>query len=146
MASVAKLRSAVLVGSEQSQRESAAEGSAMTIGHTIVESPVGPLLLTQRAGALTGLWYGDHARGPSASLGRPEPAAFKDVVQQLDEYFAGERREFDVELAPAGTPFQLEVWNALRNIPYGATASYADIAAQVGRPTASRAVGAANGA
>jgi methylated-DNA-[protein]-cysteine S-methyltransferase len=68
-----------------------------------------------------------------------------DAVRQLDEYFAGDRHEFDLALAPRGTVFQLAVWDALLTIPYGATASYGDIARAVGRPNAVRAVGQANG-
>lgn len=68
-----------------------------------------------------------------------------ETVRQLDEYFEGTRREFELELAPKGTVFQLAVWDALLAIPYGATASYGDIARTVGRPNAVRAVGQANG-
>jgi methylated-DNA-[protein]-cysteine S-methyltransferase len=67
------------------------------------------------------------------------------VAGQLREYFAGERREFDVSLAARGTPFQTLVWDALVEIPYGVVKSYGDIARAIGRPAASRAVGAANG-
>ncbi|MEI7925508.1 MAG: methylated-DNA--[protein]-cysteine S-methyltransferase [Chloroflexota bacterium] len=68
-----------------------------------------------------------------------------EVVRQLREYFAGTRRTFEVTLAPHGTEWQLKVWHALRDIPCGQTVSYGTIATRVGRPTASRAVGAANG-
>ena len=68
------------------------------------------------------------------------------VLQQLSENFAGDRKQFDVPLVLLGTPFQMEVWRMLQNIPYGETRTYADIARSIGRPTASRAVGAANGA
>jgi methylated-DNA-[protein]-cysteine S-methyltransferase len=68
------------------------------------------------------------------------------VLRQLAEYFAGDRTDFDIKLAPRGTPFQLDVWRTLQRIPYGETRSYADIARSIGRPTATRAVGAANGA
>ncbi len=68
-----------------------------------------------------------------------------EIVRQLDEYFAGRRRGFDLELAPRGTDFQLRVWRALAEIPYGETVSYADIAERLGRPGAARAVGRANG-
>ena len=68
------------------------------------------------------------------------------VVRQLEEYFAGKRKTFDLPLAPRGTAFQLSVWNALQQIAYGQTRSYADIARVIGRPSAVRAVGAANGA
>jgi O-6-methylguanine DNA methyltransferase len=69
----------------------------------------------------------------------------KRAAQQLGEYFAGRRREFDLPLAPAGTDFQLRVWQALRAIPYGAVRNYGDIARAIGQPKASRAVGQANG-
>jgi methylated-DNA-[protein]-cysteine S-methyltransferase len=67
------------------------------------------------------------------------------AADQLAEYFAGERRDFDLPLAPRGTPFQVAVWRALARIPFGATCSYGELARVVGRPSASRAVGAANG-
>lgn len=69
----------------------------------------------------------------------------KEACRQLDEWFAGERQEFDLPLAPDGTEFQQQVWQALQKIPYGTTCSYGDLARQLGRPSASRAVGAANG-
>ncbi len=68
------------------------------------------------------------------------------VVQQLEEYFRGHRREFDLPLAASGTPFQTKVWQALCKIPYGETISYQTLATRVGNPKASRAVGSANGA
>ncbi len=68
------------------------------------------------------------------------------LATQLADYFAGVRRDFDLELAPAGTPFQLEVWRMLRRVPYGTTTSYGELSRRLGRPQASRAVGAANGA
>ena len=70
---------------------------------------------------------------------------FDDVVGQLEEYFAGRRRQFDLPLAPAGTPFQQRVWRALLDVPYGETISYGELASRIGQPTASRAVGLANG-
>ena len=66
--------------------------------------------------------------------------------RQLEEYFAGERRAFDLPVAPAGTPFQQRVWEELQRIGYGETITYAELAARIGRPTAIRAAGAANGA
>ena len=68
------------------------------------------------------------------------------AIRELEEYFAGRRREFTLPLDLRGTPFQLAVWNGLAQIPYGTTCSYADLARQIGRPRAHRAVGAANGA
>jgi methylated-DNA-[protein]-cysteine S-methyltransferase len=72
------------------------------------------------------------------------PPVLRQAVEELREYFAGERREFTLPLAPAGTPFQQQVWAALREIPYGATCSYGRIAGRIGRPKACRAVGMAN--
>src|SRR5690606_15989334 len=80
--------------------------------------------------------------GEPASL---DPEAAAEATRQLREYFAGERVRFDLPLAPRGTDFQLRVWLALREIPPGATTSYRAIAEAIGRPTATRAVGAANG-
>jgi methylated-DNA-[protein]-cysteine S-methyltransferase len=74
-----------------------------------------------------------------------DDAAFDDAVEQLDAYFAGELTEFDLELDLDGTAFNRQVWTALRDIPYGETRSYGDIARVIGSPGASRAVGAANG-
>jgi methylated-DNA-[protein]-cysteine S-methyltransferase len=70
---------------------------------------------------------------------------FAEAVEQLEEYFAGRRTAFDVSMRPVGTAFQQRVWKALRAIPYGQTSSYGQIAEKIGRPAASRAVGAANG-
>jgi methylated-DNA-[protein]-cysteine S-methyltransferase len=114
--------------------------------HT-VDSPLGDLLLVGDGHSLTGLYTLPDQRG-APSLGaslRREPGAFRDVANQLRAYFAGELREFEIELAPRGTRFQLEVWAALPEIPYGCTVSYAELAVAVGRPGAARAVGAANG-
>jgi methylated-DNA-[protein]-cysteine S-methyltransferase len=74
-----------------------------------------------------------------------DDAAFVEIRRQLDEYFEGQRKNFNVPLELHGSPFQVQVWTALRAIPYGQTASYAAIAQAVGRPAAVRAVGAANG-
>src|SRR5205085_12570568 len=78
--------------------------------------------------------------------GRRDDDAIADVAAQLHEYFRGERRAFDLALAPRGTEFQQDVWHALQRIPYGETRAYADVAREIGRPAAVRAVGAANGA
>jgi methylated-DNA-[protein]-cysteine S-methyltransferase len=77
--------------------------------------------------------------------GRRDAKRCRTVAAQLGEYFAGQRREFDLMLAPVGTDFQLRVWNALRKIPYGAVRNYGDIARAIGQPNAARAVGQANG-
>jgi methylated-DNA-[protein]-cysteine S-methyltransferase len=113
----------------------------------VVESPIGDLLLMGDGRALTGLHM--HAAGEGAASADPrwrhDPGAFAEVEAQLLAYFDGELTEFDLPLAPSGTGFQLDVWRALVDVPYGETASYGEIARQVGRPSASRAVGAANG-
>jgi methylated-DNA-[protein]-cysteine S-methyltransferase len=114
----------------------------------IVSSPIGRLLLTGDGQALTGLWMLDADRHSArASALTSSPATFTEVATQLEEYFAGDRKEFTVPLAPTGTPFQLAVWTQLTTIPYGSTVSYGDIARALGkRLVASRAVGLANGA
>lgn len=81
----------------------------------------------------------------SAAEGAELPAVLRVCAQQLEEYFKGERRSFSLNLAPPGTLFQQEVWRALETIPYGETRSYAQMAQQIGRPKAYRAVGHANG-
>jgi methylated-DNA-[protein]-cysteine S-methyltransferase len=109
-----------------------------------VESPVGTLRLAADGGALVALELPGRARGTEVADARRHPV-LRRAADQLAEWFAGERREFDLPLRPAGTPFQEEVWRALLAIPYGATESYAALAARVGRPGSARAVGAANG-
>ncbi|SDR91132.1 methylated-DNA--[protein]-cysteine S-methyltransferase [Agrococcus carbonis] len=114
--------------------------------HTIIDSPIGPLTLVRGDAGLTGLYMPDHSPAPDeARFGDRDDAAFTDAVQQLGEYWAGERTAFDLPLAGMGTPFQQRVWAALRAIPYGETRTYGWIAEQLGQPTAVRAVGLANG-
>jgi methylated-DNA-[protein]-cysteine S-methyltransferase len=111
-----------------------------------VDSPIGSLLLAGDGEFLIELGFpgGKAARRHQPDWTRnSEP--FDECKRQLREYFAGELREFSIPLAPEGTEFQLQVWNALRSIPYGETVSYGELAEQIGRPAASRAVGAANG-
>jgi methylated-DNA-[protein]-cysteine S-methyltransferase len=107
-----------------------------------VDSPIGELLLVSDGRALTRLEMSPHE--PPAG-GRRDPGSLREAEAQLCAYFAGELTDFDVPLAPAGSGFQLAVWAALTRIPYGETASYGEIAAEVGRPDAVRAVGATNG-
>lgn len=114
--------------------------------HTTVDSPVGPLTLVATDGVLSGLYMTDQRYRPDdESFGPVDAAPFADVVVQLEEYFAGTRTSFELELDLLGTPFQRTVWRALCSIPYGETVSYGELAAMVGRPTAARAVGMANG-
>lgn len=107
----------------------------------IVESPVGKLKITGDDRSISGIWL--NAKG-SASSDRAT-GVLAELERQLDAYFAGSLKTFDLPLAPKGTPFQLEVWSALQEIAYGATCSYSDIAKKIGRADAVRAVGAANG-
>jgi methylated-DNA-[protein]-cysteine S-methyltransferase len=116
--------------------------------YDIVDSPVGRLLLAGDEQALSGLFMmdtGGHSMTPSPEWTR-RPGAFGAAADQLAEYFGGSRTEFDLPLAPRGTPFQLAVWAELTRIPYGVTASYGAVAAALGKSLlASRAVGLANG-
>lgn len=116
--------------------------------HRVVDSPLGPLTLEARDGALAGVWMDGSRHHPTTeTLG--EADADEPVLQaaasQLEEYFAGQRTSFDVPLALEGTDFQREVWRALTEIPCGTTASYGEIAVRIGRPRAVRAVGMAVG-
>ncbi len=116
--------------------------------HTIVDSPIGPLLLVAVDGKLTGLYMDAQRHRPDeAAFGERDDAAapFAEVTRQLEEYFAGERSDFDLPLRLEGTDFQRQVWAALREVPYGETWSYGQLAAHIGSPGASRAVGLANG-
>jgi methylated-DNA-[protein]-cysteine S-methyltransferase len=113
---------------------------------TQTDSPVGELMLVGDREALSGLHFVDGGRPAAAASGwREDPAAFAPVLEQLGEYFAGERTRFDLPLAPRGTDFQLSVWRELLDIPYGQTVSYGQLALRVGSPGAARAVGLANG-
>ncbi len=111
-----------------------------------IPSPIGRLLLAGQGDALELIGFpgGKGALEPGENW-LVDPGCYPDAATQLDEYFAGERETFRLNLKPSGTPFQLSVLTALQNIPYGQTASYRDIALQIGKPRAVRAVGAANG-
>lgn len=108
-----------------------------------VESPVGTLRLVADDDAMVALDL--PGRGGAAAPTSPGHPVLARAAAQLAEYFEGRRREFDLPLRPAGTPFQRAVWEELQRIPFGATCSYASLAAALGRPGAARAVGAANG-
>ena len=140
----------------------------MTAVHAVMSSPIGLLTLVADGGALTAVYMENHKRGPAAgTLGAgvvldgavldgsgPQGAAAGEINDdaallartrdQLGEYFAGERREFDVPLAPVGSPFRQQVWSLLQDIPYGRTRSYGDLARQLGDRNLAQAVGAAN--
>jgi methylated-DNA-[protein]-cysteine S-methyltransferase len=110
--------------------------------YTTIDSPIGELLVAGSENGLQRLWM---APFRIESAWNHDPRAFADVRGQLDQYFSGERHEFDVELDLVGNRFELSVWDALLAIPYGETASYGEIARRVGHPDAARAVGGANG-
>jgi methylated-DNA-[protein]-cysteine S-methyltransferase len=113
-----------------------------------IPSPVGELILVARDTKLAAILW-ENERLNRVRLGPLEEDSqhpiLKETERQLMEYFAGQRRHFELELDFAGTEFQVRVWQALLTIPFGETRSYRDIAIQVGQPTAVRAVGAANG-
>ncbi|MPZ63810.1 MAG: methylated-DNA--[protein]-cysteine S-methyltransferase [Propionibacteriales bacterium] len=112
---------------------------------TLMDSPVGRLRIAGDGHSVTAIDFEPHGE-PVGERDDSDPVLV-EARRQLTAYFAGEREEFDLALAPSGTPFQLKVWEALRSIPYGQTASYGDIARRLGLgPRGSRAVGTANGA
>lgn len=118
----------------------------MTRCYTQIESPLGPLLLTADEAGLREIHFvnGRHPAQPESSW-KEDRAPLNETIRQLHAYFAGELENFDLPLAPEGTPFQLGVWRRLCDIPYGETISYGELAIRVGNPRASRAVGLANG-
>ncbi len=114
--------------------------------YTTYESPVGPLLLAGESNALRRVSFESSKRSaPPGADSKLDKKPFAEVIRQLQAYFNGELKEFDLPLAMEGTEFQLRVWNALRTIPYGETISYAQLAERIGNPKAVRAVGLANG-
>ena len=114
--------------------------------HTVVDSPVGLLTLVDDDGLLAGVWMTDQRHLPGVEMaGVRDDEVQPQLREQFDAYWVGELREFDVSLAVQGTAFQQTVWAALRRIPYGHTWSYGQLALEIGQPTASRAVGMANG-
>src|SRR5258708_6298593 len=117
-----------------------------TIYYSYIDCPLGRMFVQGDGEFVTGLLMPQHKgwRGPDASW-RQSDRSFTAVRAQLAEYFAGERQQFDVPLKLAGTPFQQRVWQELVRIPFGTTITYGQLAQRVGKPTASRAVGHANG-
>ena len=114
--------------------------------HTVTESPYGPLTLVAEDGVLCGLYMTDQRhRPPEETFGERDDTLFAETEEQLKAYFSGELKEFTVELHLHGTPFQRTVWDQLRRIPYGETRAYGELAEALGNPSASRAVGLANG-
>jgi methylated-DNA-[protein]-cysteine S-methyltransferase len=114
----------------------------MSMHTALLPSPIGPIFVEGDERGLTRLYTDGHRFHAEAG---PDDGTFADVAAQLDEYFAGDRKQFDLKLAPRGTEFEQRVWDALVEIPYGETVSYGEIAARIGAPGAARAVGLANG-
>ncbi|MFJ7076946.1 methylated-DNA--[protein]-cysteine S-methyltransferase [Streptomyces sp. NPDC098781] len=114
--------------------------------HTLIDSPYGPLTLVAEDGVLCGLYMTEQRHRPAEeTFGTRDQTPFAEAEEQLEAYFAGELKEFTLELSLRGTPFQRTVWEQLRQIPYGETRSYGQLADALGNSGASRAVGLANG-
>ena len=117
-----------------------------TTCYTLFDSPLGEICLQGDGHFVTGLYMPQHKHWRGAESGwKQSHELFVSVRNQLAEYFAGERQTFDVPLKLAGTPFQQRVWQELTRIPFGETITYAELARRIGKPTAVRAVGHANG-
>lgn len=120
----------------------------MRLSYKWAESPIGKLKLVASERGLVGILWAEERAG-RVRLGElnedPNHPVLLKTEEQLREYFAGSRKEFDVALDMRGTPFQKQVWEALLGIPFGETRSYGQIAKQLGNPNSTRAVGAANG-
>jgi len=116
--------------------------------YTRMDSPVGPLSIAGDDAGLCFILFGSgkRAAGPRPDWRESDRGVVREAVRQLRAYFAGKLTRFDLPLTPAGTPFQLDVWRELQRIPYGTVISYGELASRIGKPHASRAVGAANGA
>ncbi|MCY3968996.1 MAG: methylated-DNA--[protein]-cysteine S-methyltransferase [Acidobacteria bacterium] len=121
----------------------------MTATYHDFDTPIGTLRLVGGEDSIDCIELPNRAAEPPDPVWEPAedrlPEALSEARRQLEEYFAGERRDFDLPLSPHGTAFQRRVWAELRRIPFGETISYGELAARIGKPTASRAVGAANG-
>ena len=118
---------------------------AEPLAYAVLETPIGPLTVAGREGALVRIDFPIRPPDPRALGWRHSPAELAEPLRQLDAYFAGELQDFTLTLQPQGTPFQRAVWRTLQAIPFGEAVSYAQIAARIGKPAAVRAVGAANG-
>lgn len=118
----------------------------MTIHFLQIASPVGTLTLAASSTALHAIEFAEHRHPQDRRHWLPgETPLLAEAARQLADYFAGRRRAFDLPLAPQGTAFQQAAWAALATIPYGQTRSYAEQARYIGKPSATRAIGAANG-
>jgi methylated-DNA-[protein]-cysteine S-methyltransferase len=118
----------------------------MTATHTTIDSPIGELTLVSSDGVLSGIYFPGHWHMPAPEVfGTRVESGFEQVRQQLGEYFAGERSEFDLTTTTAGEEFQRRVWKLIDRIPYGQTTTYGEMAQELGDPALAREVGAAVG-
>jgi methylated-DNA-[protein]-cysteine S-methyltransferase len=118
----------------------------MTRTHTTIESPLGELTIVAEQSHLVGLYFPHHWYMPGReTLGTYTGAGFEQVRRQLGEYFAGRRRQFELPLDPHGDDLQNRVWNLIRQVPYGQTSTYGDVAAALGDGTSAQTAGAAVG-
>lgn len=123
---------------------SEAPASAGAATHTTIRSGLGDLTVVTRGESVTGLYFPHHWHMPDpAVFGQYRDGGLEAVRRQLDEYLAGERREFDLPVEAAGPPFQERVWQLLGQIPYGTTVSYGDLARELGDTVTAQEVGAA---
>jgi methylated-DNA-[protein]-cysteine S-methyltransferase len=112
--------------------------------HTMYDSPVGTLTIVASDRGVQAVWWPDDPRALPVGEREDDHPLLRQAVAELDEYFAGSRHTFSVALDPAGTPFQLAVWEVLRRIPYATTITYGEQARRIGDPAKARAVGAAD--
>lgn len=120
--------------------------TVLDITTTTIESPIGPLRLAAQRGAIVRIDMAEERHPPrGVETWRRDDGGFDDAVAQLHAYFVGELTAFDLPIRLVGTDFQRRVWEALRQIPYATTINYSDLAAEIGKPTARRAAGLANG-
>jgi methylated-DNA-[protein]-cysteine S-methyltransferase len=119
--------------------------TTMAVSYTHLSSPIGPLLLVSDSSGLRQIIFAHNGEPSPKPDWHKDSSPFAEPVRQLRAYFAGELEDFDLPLAPEGTPFQQKVWSELCKIPYGETISYGGLARRMGNPNASRAVGLANG-
>jgi methylated-DNA-[protein]-cysteine S-methyltransferase len=118
-----------------------------TITHTTCTTPIGELTLVAVDGVLSGIYFPGHWTRPDRGrFGDRDDAAFGEIRRQLDEYFAGERTTFDLPTTDDGDLFQQRAWELIDRIPYGRTATYGELARELGEPGMAREVGAAVGA
>ncbi|KRG63056.1 cysteine methyltransferase [Stenotrophomonas humi] len=118
----------------------------MTLYYDRFDTPIGPLTVAVDENGVRHILFAENRHDAKGrEQWQRDPEAVAEPRRQLLEYLQGKRRQFDLILAPAGTDFQLDVWQMLAQIPFGATWSYRELAERIGKPTATRAVGAANG-